>query len=392
MKPLNKKNMEIITKQEFEELSQHQSEYSISIYLPVHESGVEVNEKQDLIVFRNLLSQAVTELMQHGMPAQKAAQFMEPATALIKDETFWFRLSKGLVLLISRDFFKALHVPISVKAGVYINSSFHLSPIVQLFCDCPYFYLLVLSKKSASFYRGNRYGMDLLDIEGLPQGVNDVIHFEEKSERKLFRMAGTGVGGHASYHGHGSGLSDEKEYISQYLKEVGQTLEKEILANEQAPLLLAGVEYIVGIFKQVSHYKHIVEASLTGSYEHVDVSSLFQKAHPLVKPYIQQNSKKALQNYYNQLTTSLTSSMPDKVIPASYYKQISTLFVEQDAHVWGKFDEDNNKLEINETKHINDECLINKAIINTLKNGGEVYVLEPERMPNAAVIAAILRF
>jgi rRNA processing protein Krr1/Pno1 len=384
--------MEMLTKEEFAELAGHKSDCSVSIYLPVHESGVEVNEKQDLIVFKNLLAEASAQLITRGFSAQKAAQFLEPATALVREGEFWLGLSKGLGLLISQGFFRILHLPFSVEAGVYTNSSFHLSPAIQLFCDCPYFYLLVLSKKSTSFYRGNRYGLDLLDIEGLPQGVNDVIHFEEKSERKLFRMAGTAPGGQASYHGHGSGLSDEKEYISQYLKEVEQTLEKEILANEQSPLLLAGVEYIVGIFRQVSRYKYIVEEALTGNYEHVDVSTLFHKAHELVRPYLQQNSKKALQNYYNQLATPLTSSMPDKVIPASYYKQVAELFVQQDFHIWGSFDEADNALKINEKRQPGDECLVNKAIISTLKNGGDVYVLEPERMPNGATMAATLRF
>src|SRR4051812_29161090 len=119
--------MELLTKEEFAELASHESDCSVSIYLPVHESGVEVNERQDVIVLKNLLAEAASQLINRGLSAQKAAQFLEPATALIKNEEFWLNLSRGLGLLISQGFFRILHLPFSVKAGVYNNNSFHLS-------------------------------------------------------------------------------------------------------------------------------------------------------------------------------------------------------------------------------------------------------------------------
>jgi hypothetical protein len=385
-------NFMIMVKEEFYELSTQEFNHAISIYLPTHTAGKEVNEKHDLIRFKNLLQAVALELNERGLNNDQTTLLLAPAFQMLKDEKFWLNLDQGLAVFVANDFFEVKLVPVSVPEEFHINSGFHLTPLVSMFINRPYFYLLVLSKSSSSFYKGDNLGMEKLEIEGLPQGVNDVIHFEEKNERKLFRGGGSAPGREGSLHGHGNGLRDEKEYISQYLKEVDQTLMTELLANENAPLLIAGVEYIVGIFKQVSHYKNVLNTSLTGNYEHIDVAQLFQKAIALTGPHLEETNKKALKNYYNQLTTALTSSMPEKVIPATYYKQVYDLFVEKDTHIWGTFNVVENKLIINQQKQPNDECLVNKAIVNTISNGGSVYILDQERMPNGAQIAASLRF
>lgn len=382
----------MMVNKEFYDLSAYESDHAVSIYMPTHSSGKEVNEKHDLIRFKNLLLAISAELSEKGLNNDQISTLMTPAFQLLKEEEFWLNLNKGLAVFISADFFELKKVPFSVPEEFHVNSSFHLTPLVPLFIDRPYFYLLVLSKNFCTLYKGDNLGMEKLEIEGFPQGVNDVIHFEEKSERRLFRGGGNNPGKEGSLHGHGNGLQDEKEYISQYLKEASQTLMTALLANENAPLLIAGVEYMISIFKQVSPYKNIISPSLTGNYEHIDVAQLFKKAIEAVHPYLEEDCKKALKNYYNQLTSALTSSMPEKVIPAAYYKQVYDLFVERDARIWGTFNEIENKLVINQQKQLNDVCLVNKAIIKTIANGGSVHILEKKRMPNGAVIAASLRF
>jgi hypothetical protein len=377
-----------MVKEEFYDLSDRESEPAISIFLPTHSAGKEVNERYDLIRFKNLLQAIAQELSERGFSNDQTNELLDPAHQLLKDEEFWLSLDQGMAIFIADAFFEVKTLPIAVPEEFHINSRFHLAPLVPLFKELPHFYLLAISKNASSFYRGDSLGMERLDIEGLPQGINDVIHFEEKSERQLLR----GGPREGSAHGHGSGLSDEKEYISQYLKEVDQTLMTELLANENAPLVIAGVEYIVGIYRQVSRYKNLVDSAITGNHEHTEMAQLFQKAFELASPHLEEANKKALKNYYNQLNTALTSSMPEKVIPATYYKQVYDLFVEKDAHIWGTFNEAENKLVINQEKQLDDVCLVNRAIVNTISNGGDVYILEADRMPNGAQIAASLRF
>ena len=196
----------------------------------------------------------------------------------------------------------------------------------------------------------------------------------------------------ANFHGHGSGLSDEDEYLIQYLKEVDQTLWSEVLHNQHVPLVLASVDYEIAYYKQISNYKHISDVSLTGNYEHEDRQSLYLKVKEKLAPYFREYSNEALKNYYNNSAKELTTSIPAEVIPAAYFAQVSDLFVQKDQRIWGKFDETNNEITISSEKQTDDECLINKAIVKTLMNGGEVHMLEKEKMPADTPIAAFMRY
>jgi hypothetical protein len=51
-----------------------------------------------------------------------------------------------------------------------------------------------------------------------------------------------------------------------------------------------------------------------------------------------------------------------------------------------------NKLEIHETQQSGDECLLNTAVIKTILTGGDIHILEKEKMPGSGKIAALLRY
>lgn len=388
--------MDVISKDEFKELANYQADDCVSIYIPTHSSGMEVNEKYDTLVFKNNVQKARLQLTAKGMDIRKVDALLAPATELIRNEEFWNKQTEGLAVFLADNFFKMYQLPLTVKEEILVNSSFLLTPILPVMERRHRFYLLVLSKHACKFYEGDQFEMKKLEIEGLPTGIDDVVPFELKEARQIHRRAGAAAGPGAvvgaNFHGHGSGLSDDDEYLMQYLKEVDQTLWTEVLHNQHVPLVLASVDYEIGYYKQISNYKHIADVNLTGNFEHEDRQSMYLKAKEKLAPYFREYSNDALKNYYNNSAKELTTSIPGEVIPAAYFAQVSDLFVQKDQRIWGKFDESNNKVIIHEEKQPEDECLINKAIIKTLMNGGEVHMLEKEKMPADSPIAAFMRY
>jgi len=384
--------MEILPKEEFTELINYQGKNCISIYIPTHRSGVEVNEKQDAIVFKNAFQAVNTQLQKQGLPSQEIETLLAPGFELYNNEIFWNSQLDGLAVFLANGFSKVIQLPFTVNEENYINSSFYISPLLPVITNREEFYLLVLSKHDAKFYQGNAFGLQRLQVAELPNGMDDVIRFEEKEGRQLFRQGGKGGTGSAGFHGHGEGQLDDKANLGIYFQEVDRTLFTEILHDKNAPLVLAGVEYLIPIYKGVSKYNHIAEEAITGNQEHESQLALFTKCREILTPYFEQQTKKALQNYYNQIATPLTSSMPEKVIPASFNAQISNLFICKGQHIWGTFNVTDNQIEIHPEKQDGDECLMNMAAAKTYSNGGSVYLLEPEKMPKESIIAAFMRF
>ncbi len=389
--------MGVLSKDELAELTSYEADCCVSIFMPAHSSGVEVNNQHDAIVLKNNLQSARKMLLDKGKNQRTVETILQEGFKLVDDREFWNSQSEGLALFMAEGFFKIIKMPFKAKEERYINSTFYIVPLLPMTSENEHFYLLLLSKKDANIYRGDAFGMELLEIEGLPNGMDDVIHFEEKNARQTMRRAGGGAGrdainGGGNYHGHGTGLAEEPEYISQYLKEVDQTLWTELLSNEKAPLILAGTEAIAGSYRLISKYKNVVEKVITGNFDHEDKSVIYQKVKELAAPIFEENTRKALNFYYENSTGALTSSIPEDVIPASYYSQISDLFVVKDEHIWGTFDEVSNELKIHEEPQEGDTCLINKAVVKTIKNGGSVHLMQRDKMPADSKIAAFMRF
>lgn len=384
--------MEVITKEDFKELAQHEGDNSISLFIPTHRAGVEVNEKQDAILYKNAIQEIARQLQQKGINQRDIDNLLQPAFELYKDDVFWNNQQDGLAVFLSPGNFKVFKLPYMVKEELFINSSFFITPLLPAITNNQDFYLLSLSKNDAKFYRGDAYGLTYMEVEGLPNGIEDVIHFEEKGIKQLFRQGSKGGTGSANFHGHGEGQGDDKDNIGIYCQEVDRTLLAEVLHDKTSPLILAGVEYLLPIYRNASHYNYIYDDSITGNQQNQSEQALFLKAREKLLPYFKQKTKNALQNYYNGIATAITSSMPDKVIPASYYAQVSDLFVCEGVHIWGSFNEMDNKLEIHDIKQDGDSCLIDKAVVHTYLNGGSVYLLNKDEMPKESIIAATLRF
>jgi hypothetical protein len=389
--------MGVLSKDELAELTSYEADTCVSIFIPAHSSGVEVNNQHDAIVLKNNLQSARKMLLDKGKNQRTVETILQEGFKLVDDREFWNSQSEGLAIFMSEGFFKFIKMPFKVKEERYINSTFYIVPLLPMTSENEHFYLLLLSKKDANIYRGNAFGMELLEIEGLPNGMDDVIHFEEKDARQTMRRAGGGAGrdaitGGGNYHGHGTGLAEEPEYISQYLKEVDQTLWTELLSNEKAPLILAGTEAIAGSYRLISKYKNVVEKVITGNFDREEKNVIYQKVKELAAPIFEENTRKALNAYYENSTGGLTSSIPEDVIPASFYSQISDLFVVKDEHIWGTFDEVSNEIKIHEDFQEGDTCLINKAVVKTIKNGGSVHLMQRDKMPADSKVAAFMRF
>ena len=173
---------------------------------------------------------------------------------------------------------------------------------------------------------------------------------------------------------------------------VDDILWEKVFNKENAPLVLAGVEYLIPIYKSACDYHNVWPEALTGSREHQETSVLYNEAKQLMQPYFDQGLNRALEMYGNQSATGLTSSIIDDVIPAAYYARISQLFVAKGEHIWGSFNEMENKLTIHASHDEGGENLLDNAVVKTLANGGEVFLLEKDRMPSDSPIAALMRY
>lgn len=381
--------MQPLSATDFTQLAAFRSSPAVSIFIPTHRAGVEVNELQDAQLFKSLLQETRKKLDEHGMKKGEIAPLVQAGADLLEDDDFWRNQQQGLGVFMGKDFFFTVKMPDQVNSEVFIGPHFYVVPLFPLLKPKP-FHFLVLNKGNARFFRGNRFGMEEMEVKGLPNGIDDVIHFEEKGGQQTFRRGGNK--GKAAFHGHGAGLADEDEYIAHYLKEVDQTLMAEVLAAEKAPLLLAGAEGMITRYRQESRYPHVAAMSLPGNHEHENTSELFKKVLPVLEPYFEEDTENALKNYYNHSATPLSSTDPFKVFAACFYGKVSDLFVDAGLHIRGVFNQETGQASFRENFGIDTDCLVNQGAVQAYLANGNVHVLKKEKMPEGSKVAAFMRY
>lgn len=380
----------ILTKTLFKEIGTYEAPYCVSIFLDSHSSGMEVNERYDPINFKNALQKADEVLSKRGVDIIQIEKMLQPGYKLLKDEKLWLNMMPGFAVFIAEGYFKYIKLPVRPGNHFVVEESFYVTPLLPALMNSDYFYVLSISKKQCKFYKGNPFGIEEMEIEGMPDGI-----MEEISDRGVSTTFRTGSGegaGEGAYHGLSDGTKDDKVYLRHYLQLADEAIWKQVLARQTAPLVLVGVDYVISTFRQISQYQNIWDATITGNYDHKNEQELFPMVMEVIHPYFETDVKKALEEFGNYMAQGQASTKIDEVVSASYYGRVSQLFVQKNHHIWGRFDEMNDKVTHLQEDDEGAQDLIDNAVVKTLLMGGDVFTLEENEMPNNSQLAAIFRY
>src|SRR5690606_22313499 len=101
----------VLTREIFQNLAEYRSDVCISLYMPTHKSGVQVNEMQDNINFKTPLQQVTSSLKANGVDALQIQKILEPGYELLRNDSFWRSMSNGLAVFMADGFFKYVKMP-----------------------------------------------------------------------------------------------------------------------------------------------------------------------------------------------------------------------------------------------------------------------------------------
>jgi hypothetical protein len=385
--------MSLLTKEDLKALSQQQDEPLVSIYLPTRSAGPETRENP--IRYKNLLAAAETKLGELGVRAPEARAMLEPAKKLVDDYDFWQHQSTGLALFIASNFWRTYRLPLDFEELAVAGPRFHLKPLVPLLSGDGRYYLLALSQNEVRLFQGTRHTFEAVMLsEDVPRSLAEALWYEDPEKQQQFHTATSGQPGGgrpAMFHGHGVGTDDDTDMIRQYFQKLNRGL-ADLLQNEQVPLILAGVEYLFPIYREANSYPHLLDEGVAGNPERMSREELHRQAWHLIQPHFDQGRQEAWSRYHHLLDTGQSSQDVRMIVPAAHYAQVDTLFVAIGQHRWGRFDPTENRIVLNNDPTPQDEDLLDRAVVQTLLNGGTVYGMEPDQMPDEALLAAIFRF
>ena len=379
---------QLLSRSQFEQLSQSASDYSVSMYLPTHEAGPEV--QQDPIRLKNLLGEAESKLMQAGLSKHEVGPTLESAYGLLEDEPFWRHQGRGLVLFITPQNTRVYRLPVEVESLVVVTDRFYLKPLLPLFFDNRYFYILALSQNQVRFFQATRYGISEVSLNDVPTSLEEALKYDEP-EKQLQYHSGGREGSPPTYHGQGVGTSDDKEGIRRFLAKVSEGLQP-YLNGEDAPLVLASVDYLQHIYQEVCSYPHLLKQGVDGNPDVVKPDDLQEAAWGKVAALIEASHQKAIAQYHNMKGTGKASDQIEQLFKAACRGQVDTFFTAANAHRWGQLKNQFGEVDFHDQPQPGDCDLLDMAAVQTFLQGGTVYVLNDDQMPTEGPAAAVYRY
>jgi len=358
----------------------------LSIYMPTHKAGAEV--QQNAIRLKNLLKEAEDRLVTGGRRPAEVEKLLEPVQALVKNNPFWRQQSSGLAIFLCPDIFRYYRLPGDFQPSVVLAERFHVKPLLPLFNTVGRFYVLALSQKDIRVLDCSRYSVKETRPEGVPRNIDEVLKYDvfEKQLRTRPAMTGaTGQKGSSAWTDYG------KENILRYLQQVEKSL-KPHLKEERAPLVFAGVDYIFSMYREVNAYPHLLETAINGNPDQMSAEDLQALAWPIAEPWFRKEQEEAGVRYRQSIGTGLASNNLEEIVPAAHHGRVGYLFVEVGQEKWGTFNSQTGKAALHAGAKKGDEDLIDFAAIQTLGGGGKVYAIGRDAMPDREPVAALFRY
>jgi hypothetical protein len=381
--------MDSLSKDELKALMQKHEGLCISIFMPAYRTGIETQQNQ--IRLRNMLKEAEEKLAATGLRTQEIEKLMEPASSLVNNIPFWRRQSDGLAIFMATDFFRYYRLPVVFDELVIITDRFHVKPLLHLLGSEVPFYVLALSQNEIKILEGTKRGLRELDLESIPKNLNDALQYDEPEKQIRFRASTPGGDRGMMITRHGAEMDDTKDKLLKYFRQIDKAL-RDLLKDEQTPLVLAGVDYLFPIYKEANTYPGLMDEGIAGNPKGMSAEQLHPQAWQIVKPYFKKDRNDALAQFRQSSGTGLTSKDLAEIIQAAHHGRVGLLFLCIGQQQWGAFDPQRGEVEVHEEMMSGDEDLLDLAAIQPFLNGGKVFTLPAEKMPDATSIAAVFRY
>jgi hypothetical protein len=384
--------MDVVNNELFNELANYSGPNTVTMYMPTHPGTQDV--RQDPIRLKNLINRAKELLEKNGAKHSQIQTILSPVMDLIDDIDFWQRPGSGVLLFLTEQFSRILKLELNLEELVVVNERFHLKRLITFLSENQRFYLLDVSKSRVRFLECTKFSCNRLKMDGIAESMEDAIGEEMSTKTLQLHTSGSRGGlprGEAMYHGQGSMKDEELDQVTRYMKVLAKDIQNR-LKDDKTPLLFAGDKQYFPIFQQSNSYSQLLDFFVEGNHDALSDHQLHEAALKTIEPYFKRSQEEAINRFKSIEGTMNVSEQIHTVAARAFEGRIETLILPLGLRQWGKFDASTGDVEIHTEQMPGDEDLFDFAAVHTLKNGGKVFPVKPEEMPNDGKIAAILRF
>ncbi len=256
------------------------------------------------------------------------------------------------------------------------------------------FYLLALSQKNVRLLRCTGHACEEVGVrDHFVPNINAFLNLAKPDHVLDNRItAGPSVGdGAGVLFGTNTEAEHKDEYLYQFFKQVNDGVVSLLRGQEKTPLVLCGVEEDLAVYRRVNTWSNTPEDAVRGAPNGLRGGEMQARAIDV----LQRAKNKELEDIlaqHDRQAGEVAQAGVDDLVRFAYEGRILHLFVAEQAHAPGCFDQGRFRARVHQTERPGDEDLINAAAVQTIVHGGRVHVLPQGRVPGNRPMACIARY
>lgn len=360
----------------------------VTFVLPPYRPG---EPEQPAALLKAELQEAARVLAKRAIPQSEINELLEPVHKFVKAEELQSGSGLARILFRSHDTFRRFVLAVNpAPKTCNTGNCFYIRPVLASLASPANVYLLEVTKKSVELLACGPADVTRVELpKGTPKTLDEAMGFDQPDHDLMNRSsAGPSTGAMQGVKfGTGSGRERQHAHLRDFYRIIDRGV-NEVLRAEGAPLILAGVEEDVAIYRTANTYANVLDQGIPGSLgAAASHPEILRQAHDLARFDLERRAALAMAEAKERLAPARFSTDLNAILRAAVTGRISSLYLDENVERIGIFD----GKAFGGTTNWHDEDLLNVAAIETLTRGGAVYSVPSHQMAGA-VIAASLRY
>ena len=377
----------------------------VSIFMPMQRRFPE--QAQNEVRFRNLLKEVEDAERRPDIPVP-GDEVLGPLQRLLEDRDVWDHPQDGLAVFAAPGFFRAFPLSRDVPERVVVASRFHIKPLLRIVQSADRYQVLALNRERIRLLEGNRDALEEVDLApDVPQTIEEALG-EQLTEAKTHAYSyGTGPAGGAGgrrsmaagpkvggiHHGQGTKKDELDVDIERFFRTVDRAILDHHSKPSGLPLILAALAEYHAPFRRLSHNRHLLDEGIEANPDALTDDELRERAWQCMEPMYLQRLQLMTDRYGAARGANRGDDALPQVALAAVVGRVDVLLLERDRRVEGSMDPRTGVLQIADTVDTPAPGdMLDDLAEAVLRNGGEVIIVPPERMPSTTGLAAIYRY
>lgn len=271
------------SQKELKLLEQFKEPHCVTVYLP-YSKPVTTGTNPNYISLKNLIREAEDALKSFGINERLIKKVLRPARELLDSPALDQRRNEGVVMFLHETFSRIFTLPDgNLEPLITVEYGFNLDQLFKVMEDNRKYYLLALAHDNVRLFEGDHYSIAPVQLRNFPSNMKEALHIDEYPKwRETHEIAPSYTGkGSEAVHGQYNVSQVDKDELLEFFRLIDERLHK-FLHNKHVPLVLAGVDYLMPIYKKVNSYRYLTPKSIHGNTDHARLTDLQRAAWAIV--------------------------------------------------------------------------------------------------------------